>query len=151
MRGEPRVPCRAGGRLLSRLHLPGVATPHCCAHAPPAVRDVSAAPLAPGHPREGGQALDRSGAADALPLKAALLHLDTDFEPHRLSHGPGDAAVTRPATRRVVVVLRGSDRPAGSRVHPGVRIAQIRTSVAGEDGSSDRDFRDGQEEKLPHA
>jgi len=63
-----------------------------------------AAPLAPGHPREGGQALDRSDAADALPLEAALPHLDTDFELHRLSHGPGDAAVSRPTTRRVVVV-----------------------------------------------
>ena len=39
-RGEPRVPCRAGGRLLSRLHRRGVATPDCCSHAPPAARDV---------------------------------------------------------------------------------------------------------------
>src|SRR5580704_5041724 len=30
----------------------------------------------------------RSAAAGALPLKAALLHLDTDFELHQLSHGP---------------------------------------------------------------
>jgi hypothetical protein len=104
-RGEPRVPCRAGGRLLSRLHRRGVATPDCCSHAPPAARDVCAAPLAPGHPCQGGQALDRSAAADALPLEAALLHLDTDFELHRLSHGPGDAAVARPTTRRVLVVL----------------------------------------------
>ena len=42
----------------------------------------------PGHPREGGQAPDHSAAADALPLEAALLQLDTDFELHRLSHGP---------------------------------------------------------------
>jgi hypothetical protein len=54
-RGEPRVPCRAGGRLLSRLHRRGVATPDCCSHAPPAARDVCAAPLAPGHPRELGK------------------------------------------------------------------------------------------------
>jgi hypothetical protein len=27
VRGEPRVPCRAGGRLLSRLHRRGVAAP----------------------------------------------------------------------------------------------------------------------------
>ena len=92
-RGKPRVPCRAGGRLLSRLHRRGVAAPDCCSHAPPAARDVCAAPLAPGHRREGGQALDRSAAPDALPLKAALLHLDTHFELHRLSHGPGDADV----------------------------------------------------------
>ena len=88
----------------SRLHRRGVATPDCCSHAPPAARDVCAAPLARGHPREGGQALDRSAAADALPLEAALLHLDTDFELHRLSHRPGDAAVSRPTTRRVLVV-----------------------------------------------
>jgi hypothetical protein len=44
---------------------------------------VCAAPLAPGHPREGGQALDRSPAADVLPLEAALLQLKTDFELHR--------------------------------------------------------------------
>ena len=61
----------------------------------------AAAPLAPGHPRERGQALDRSAAADALPLQAALLHLDTDFELHRLPHSPGNAAVSRPTTRRV--------------------------------------------------
>ena len=48
---------------------------------------MCAAPLALGHPREGGQALDRSAAADALPLEAVLLHLDTHFELHRLSHG----------------------------------------------------------------
>ena len=90
--------------MLSRLHRRGVATPDCCSHAPPAARDVCAAPLAPGHPREGGQALDRSAAANALPLEAALLHLDTDFELHRLSHRPGDAAVSRPTTRRVLVV-----------------------------------------------
>jgi hypothetical protein len=70
-RGEPRVPCRACGRLLSRLHRRGVATPDCSSHAPPAARDVCAAPLAPGHPRAGRQALDRSAAADALPLEAA--------------------------------------------------------------------------------
>ena len=46
-RGEPRVPCRAGGRLLSRLHQRGVATPDCCPHAPPATRDMCAAPIAP--------------------------------------------------------------------------------------------------------
>src|SRR5205823_2888029 len=37
-------------------------------------------------------------------------HLDTDFELHRLSHGPGDAAVSRPTTRRVLVVLSESAR-----------------------------------------
>jgi hypothetical protein len=41
-----------------------------------------------------------------LPLEAALLHLDNDFELHRLSHDPGDAAISRPTTRRVVVVQR---------------------------------------------
>jgi hypothetical protein len=61
-------------------------------------------PLAPGHPREGRQALDRSAAADALPLKAALPHLDTAFELQRLSLGPGGAAVSRPTTRRMLVV-----------------------------------------------
>jgi hypothetical protein len=75
---------------------------------PRAARDVCAAPLAHGHQRIGGQALDRSAAADALPLEAALLHLDTDFELHRLSHRPGDAAVSRPTTRRVLVVLLSS-------------------------------------------
>ena len=110
--GKPLVPCRAGGRLLSRLRRRGVATPDCCSHAPPAAPDVSAAPLAPGHPREGGQALDRSAAADALPLEAALLHLDTDFELHRLSHRPGDAAVSRPTTRRVLVVRCGREMSA---------------------------------------
>lgn len=114
-RGVALVRCRADGRLLSRLHRRGVATPDCCSHAPPAAGDVCAAPLAPGHPREGGQALDRSAAADALPLKAALLHLDTDFELHRPSHGPGDAAVSRPTTRRVVVVRCERDlRRSGS-------------------------------------
>jgi hypothetical protein len=39
-----------------------------------------------------------------LPLKAALLDLDNDFELHRLPHSHGDAAVSRPTTRRVVVV-----------------------------------------------
>ena len=68
----------------------------CCSHAPPAARDVCAAPLARGHPREGGQALDRSAAADALPLEAALRQLDTDFELHRLSHRAGDAAGLAP-------------------------------------------------------
>jgi hypothetical protein len=38
-----------------------------------------------------------------------VLDLDTDLELHRLSHGPGDAAISRPPTRRVVVVLSGSD------------------------------------------
>ena len=76
-RGEPRVPSRAGARLLSRLHRRGAVAPDCCSQAPPAARDVCAAPLAPGHPREGGRALDRSAAADALPLEAALLQLDT--------------------------------------------------------------------------
>jgi hypothetical protein len=52
--------------------------------------------------------MDGSAAADASPLEAALLHLDTDFEPHRLSHGPGDTAVSRPTTRRVVVVRSGA-------------------------------------------
>ncbi len=54
-RGKPRVPGRAGGRLLSRLHRRGVAAPDCCSHAPPAARDVRAAALAPGHPREVGK------------------------------------------------------------------------------------------------
>ena len=58
--------------------------------------------LLPIHPREGGQALDGSAATDALPLEAVLLHLDTDVEPHQLSHGPGDAAVSLPTTRRLV-------------------------------------------------
>ncbi len=71
---------------------------------PPAARDVCAAPLAPGHPRRGGQALDRSAAAEALPLEPAALPLETDFELRRLSHGPGDATISRPTTRRVVVV-----------------------------------------------
>jgi hypothetical protein len=69
--------------------------------------------LLPIHPREGGQALDRSAAAAALPLEAALLQLDTDFELHRLSHGPGDATVSRPTTRRVVVVERAPDLRSG--------------------------------------
>jgi hypothetical protein len=60
------------------------------------------------------KALDRSAAADALPLEAALLHLDTDFELHRPSHGPGDAAVSHPTTRRVVVVFLGSRRAAST-------------------------------------
>jgi hypothetical protein len=63
-----------------------------------------------------GQALGRSAAADALPLEAALLHLDTDFELHRLSHRPGDAAVSRPTTRRVVVVEAVSQRCLGLAV-----------------------------------
>jgi hypothetical protein len=41
-----------------------------------------------------------------LPPKAALLHLDTDFELHQLSHGPGDAAVS-PPSRRVLVQRLG--------------------------------------------
>jgi hypothetical protein len=40
--------------------------------------------------------------------KAALLHLDTDFELHQLSHGPGDAAVSPPTTRRLVTVQTDS-------------------------------------------
>jgi len=84
-----------------RSHRRRVAAPDNCSHAPPAARDWCAAPLAPGHPREGGQAPGSlHAAADALPLKAALLHLDTDFELHRLSHGRGDAAVRSPARRR---------------------------------------------------
>jgi hypothetical protein len=35
-----------------------------------------------------------------------LLHLDNDVELHRLSHGPGDAVVWHPTTRRLVVVQR---------------------------------------------
>ena len=70
----------------------------------PRPRDVCAAPLTAGHPREDEQALDRPAAADAFPLEAALLPLDTDFELHRLWHGLGDAAVSRPTTRRVLVV-----------------------------------------------
>jgi hypothetical protein len=38
-------------------------------------------------------------------MEAAPLHFDTDFELHRLSGGPGGAAVSRPTTRRVVAVL----------------------------------------------
>ena len=72
-------------------------------------RAMCAAPLAPGHPREGGQALDRSPVTDACLREAALVHLDTDFELHRLSHGPGDAALSRLTTTRVVVVRSGSD------------------------------------------
>ena len=60
-------------------------------------RNVCAAPLAPGHPREGGQAPDRTPAADALPLEAALLHLDTDFELHRPRTAP---AMERSRARR---------------------------------------------------
>jgi hypothetical protein len=56
-----------------------------------------------------GEQEDRSAAADALPLNAATLHLDTDFELHRLSHGPGDAAVARPKRRRVMVVRTRSE------------------------------------------
>ena len=81
----------------------------CCSHARPAARDVYAAPLAPCHPRDGGQALDASTATDALSLEAVLLHLDTDVELHRLSHGPGDAVVSPQTTRRLVVVLRRSE------------------------------------------
>jgi carbonic anhydrase len=73
-------------------------------------RDVCVSPLAPGHPREGGQALNRSAAADALPLETALLHLDTDCKLHRLSHGPDGAAVSRPTTRRVIVVQRYNEQ-----------------------------------------
>jgi hypothetical protein len=34
------------------------------------------------------------GRGWCFALKAALLHVDTDFELHQLSHGPGDAAVS---------------------------------------------------------
>ena len=81
-------------------------------------RNVCAAPLAPGHPREGGQAPDRTPAANALPLEAALLHLDTDFELHRPRTAPAmersrarrrdewtsSNATTRPAARWVPAI-----------------------------------------------
>ena len=115
----------------ARRGSPGLLLP-CSA----AARDVSAAPLAPGHPREGGRALDRSTAADALPLEAALLHVDSDFELHRLSHGPGDAAVSRATTRRVVVVQTGSgglhDRIArGAEVSRRCTLTDPRVTVSG--------------------
>lgn len=102
---------------LSRLLRRGVATPDCCSHAPPAARDVYAAPLAPGHPREGEQALGRSAAADALPLKAALLHLDTDFELHRLS---------RPRRCRGVAP---DDETSGRRPCPAAGVSRNRASA----------------------
>ena len=49
------------------------------------------------------------------PLEAALPRLDTDFELRSLSHRPGDAAVSRAPTRRVVVVPCGST-PGRGRV-----------------------------------
>ena len=58
-----------------------------------------------------GQAPDRSAAADALPFGSRATAPHTDFELRRLSQGPGDAAVTRPTTRRVVVAPSVSGRP----------------------------------------
>jgi hypothetical protein len=67
---------------------------------------------------------DRSRAADALPLDAALLNRDTDFEQHRLSDGPGEADVSRPITRREGLVqtsdVVGADR--GARVHEDAEV-----------------------------
>ena len=54
------------------------------------------------------EALDGSAAADALPLEGVLLHLAPDVELHRIAHGPGDAVVSPPTTRRLVVVLSGT-------------------------------------------
>ncbi len=62
-------------------------------------------------------------AADALPPEAALLHLDTDFELHRLSHRPGDAAVSRPTTRRVLVVRLATDSSTGASARSVTRAA----------------------------
>jgi hypothetical protein len=84
---------------------------------------VCAAPLAPGHPPDGEQALDRSAAADALPLEAALLHLDTDFEVHRLSHGP--RRMQRSRARR-----RGEWSSSG----PGARSAPTRLAARPREG-----------------
>jgi hypothetical protein len=61
---------------------------------------------------------------------------NTDFEHHRLSHRPGDAAVSRPTTRRALVVVqtdsvvecrgRGwSRRRSGSRRAPAARPALL--------------------------
>jgi len=98
---ESRVE-RADACYLDRI-VRGVSARTIASTARRGARRVCAA-LAPGHLREGRQALDRSTASDASPLEAALLRLDTDLKLRRLSHGRGDTAVSRPTTRRLVVV-----------------------------------------------
>lgn len=131
-----RSPGREPIRSCSRPRHPLERTADCCSHAPPAARDVRAAPLAPDHLREGGQALDRSAAADALPPETALLDFDTDFELHRLSDGPGDAAVSRPTTRRVLVVRTRSPSGRAAAVTPHCPVARNQLSVRRHDVTS---------------
>ena len=54
-----------------------------------------------------------------------LLHLDTDVALHRLSHGPGDAVVWHPTTRRLVVV-RGERAPNGRQSVDTPWVAEVR-------------------------
>ena len=86
----------------------GVATPRLLVTCPSAARDACAASLGPSHPANVDKHWIARAATGALPLEAALLP-DTDVERHRLSHGPGDLAVSRPTTRRVLVVRWGSE------------------------------------------
>ncbi len=87
-----------------------------------------------------------SAVALALPLEAALLHLDTDFELHRLSHGPGDAAVSRPTTRRVIVA-RSASRPFASRANRLLQAA--RTGHFGREISRRANLAENQEIRAP--
>ena len=78
-----------------------------------------------------GQVLDRPAAADALPSGSGAAHPNTDFELHRLSHGLGDAGVSRPTTRRMVVVLSGPrESDAGPPLRSGGLWPTWRTAVS---------------------
>jgi hypothetical protein len=80
------------------------AAPDCCSHAPPARRAMSVRRrLLPGHPRDVGKHWIARPRPMLSHWKQRCCTLDTDFELHRLSHDPDDAAVSRPTTRRVVV------------------------------------------------
>jgi hypothetical protein len=77
-----------------------------------------------------------------LPLEAALLHLDTDLELHRLSHGSGDAAVSpddetsgrrpkrAPVQRRHRLVLAEAKQAALRSAHREAVVAALEMSVA---------------------
>jgi hypothetical protein len=90
---------------------------------------MCAMPLALGHPRGRGQALDRSAPAGALPREAVLLQVDTDFEQHRLPHRRADATVSRAAGRQSPsskpVVRAGASIDAGSLRHAQVHVRPL--------------------------
>ena len=92
VRGESRVPCRAGGRLLRDCSARGGTPLTVGLTLPPAARGVCAATLGPGHLHEGEQALDRPAAAAAFAWK------EKPCERRRVRRG----AATRVTSRQLI-------------------------------------------------